>query len=45
MLQNGSEISMKLNIISAQSDSEDNALLHGSAQEPMTPVASATASS
>lgn len=45
MVQNGSETSTKLNIISAQSDSEDNAFLHRSAQEATTPAAAATTSS
>lgn len=38
----GSEISTRLNTISAQSDSADNALPRGSAQEPMTPAAAKT---
>lgn len=45
MVQNGSETSTKLNIISAQSYSEDNAFLHGSGQEPMTSAAAAIAPS
>lgn len=36
MVQNGSEVRMKPNNISAQRDTEDSTLLCGSAQEPVT---------
>lgn len=39
MVQNGSEIIMKPNMISAQNSSEDDALLHRCAQKPVNPAA------
>ena len=42
MVQNGSETSTRLNTLSAQSVSADNASPLGSAQEPMTPAAAET---